>query len=478
MSQHPSACTTVLVGKNAALEGSPMAGRNDDTFAPLNPQRLVVYPAYQNHPNQVKSYLNHFIGDRPANGYRYQGVPNVNLTTEGVYDENGFNEHQVGMSATESVYTNERALAFDPLNTESGLNEDVIVAMTLPFIDSAAAGVDYLGQLVAKYGSAEGNGVAFIDKDDVWYMEIVTGHHWVAQRIPDDAYAVTGNRIAIQDVDFADPANFKWSAGIQEFVTSHHLNPDPAGWNFRKIFATTTEFDQHYNTPRQWDGHRILSPDVKLDPLDFNLPFILRPAEKISLEQVEVVLGSHYQGTVYDPLGITGTAAERVAFRPVALSRTQNSHVLQVRSDLPENAQSIMWMSIGIPTFSPYLPFFGNLTAVPESYRETPQELSTDFKSAYWMYRGLSMLVEAHYAESLQDDLDYLKAARELFHRWVAETAAQTAGLDQPAAQQVINQATAALVDEMATRTKKLMAQLMMRGLELSKLTFKMDKNL
>lgn len=475
MTATPSACTTVLVGKTAALEGGPMAGRNDDTFAPLNPQHLVSYPAYHHHPNQVKSYLNHFVGTRPADGLRYQGIPNVNLTQEGVYDENGFNERQVGMSATESVYANERVLAFDPLNPETGLNEDVIVAMTLPFIDSAAAGVDYLGALVAKYGSAEGNGVAFIDHDDVWYMEIVTGHHWVAQRIPDDAYAVTGNRIAIQEVDFADPANFKWSAGIQEFVTQHHLNPDPAGWNFRRIFGTATAFDQHYNTPRQWYGHKMLSPEIQLDPLDFDLPFILRPATKISLEQVEAVLGSHYQGTVYDPLG---TAPERTQFRPIALSRTQNSHVLQVRGDLPAQAQAIMWMSLGIPTFTPYLPFFGNLTVIPAAYRETPRELSTDFKSAYWMYRGLSMLVEAHYAEFQQADLDYLKAARELFHRWVDQTAHQTQGLDQAAAATVINTATANLVDQMATRTKRLMAQLMMQGLELSKLTFNLDKNL
>ena len=76
----------------------------------------------------------------------------------------------------------------------------------------------YLGKLIAKYGSPEGNGVIFSDKDDVWYMEIVTGHHWVAQRIPDDSYAVAANQVAIQQVDFNNPDNFMWSEGIQEFV--------------------------------------------------------------------------------------------------------------------------------------------------------------------------------------------------------------------------------------------------------------------
>ena len=39
-------------------------------------------------------------------------------------------------------------------------------------------------------------------------MKIVTGHHWVAQRIPDDAYAIAANQVAIQQVDFDDTDNF------------------------------------------------------------------------------------------------------------------------------------------------------------------------------------------------------------------------------------------------------------------------------
>lgn len=401
MEKKLSACTTVLVGKQATIDGSTMAARNDDTYGPLTPQRFVVYPTYKGHPNQVKSYLNHFVGDRPANGARYQGVPNVNLTTEGVYDEN-----------------------------------------------------------------------------DVWYMEIVTGHHWVAQRIPDDAYAVTGNRVAIQEVDFDDPANFMWSDGIQEFVADHHLNPDLSGWNFRRIFGTATVFDQHYNTPRQWYGHLVLSPDVKLDPLDFDLPFVLKADHKITLEEVEQVLSSHYQGTVYDPLGHEGTEQEKRLFRPISLNRTQNSHVLQVRNDLPEAASTIMWMSFGIPTFTPYVPFFGNADEVDASYRNTPKEMNVDFKSAYWMYRALSMLVEAHHAEFLQDDLDYLKDAREYFHRFVDEVAPLVDGMTNQEATAILSAKNQELVAEMAKRTKDLMAKLMMKGLELSKLTFTMDKNL
>lgn len=80
------------MGRNATIDGSTMAARNDDTFGPLTPQRFVTYPAYHNHPNQVKAYLNKCVIDRPADGYRYQGTPNVDYRTEGVFDESGFNE--------------------------------------------------------------------------------------------------------------------------------------------------------------------------------------------------------------------------------------------------------------------------------------------------------------------------------------------------------------------------------------------------
>lgn len=476
--QKRSACTTVLVGKKATIDGSTMAARNDDTFSPLNPMKLVVYPAYHDQDSTVKSYLNHFVGQRPRDGYRYQGTPNIDLKNEGVYDESGFNEKNVGMSATESVYANERVLAYDPLNTESGINEDVIVAMTLPFINSAREGVSYLGGLVAKYGSAEGNGVIFSDKNDIWYMEIVTGHHWVAQRIPDDCYAVTGNRVAIQEVDFDDPQNFMWSDGIQDFVAKHHLNPDLDGWNFRRIFGTANVFDQHYNTSRQWYGHLVLSPEVKLDPLDFNLPFIMKADHKITLEEVQQVLSSHYQGTVYDPLGHEGTDEQKHFFRPISLNRTQNSHVLQVKPDLPEAASTILWLCFGIPSFTPYVPFFGNAADMDPSYANTPMKMEVDFKSAYWMYRGLSMLVESHLSQFTKADDDYLKDARQYFYTWIDKVAPQVEGFTNNEASEILSKNQHELVAEMAKRTKKLMADLMMHGLQLSDLTFVMDKNL
>ena len=203
----------------------------------------------------------------------------------------------------------------------------------------------------------------------------------------------------------------------------------------------------------------------------------MRTNHRITLADVQKILSSHYQGTPYDPLG-HGTEEQKHLFRPISLNRTQYSHVLQVRNDLPEAASTIMWMSFGIPTFTPYIPFFGNADDIDVSYRETPKKLNMDLKSAYWMYRALSMIVEAHHAEFAQDDLNYLKDSREYLYRWVSQVAPKVGGMSDNDACAYLSKETHKMVAEMAKRTKELMSNLIMHGLELSKLTFIMDKNL
>ncbi|WP_143463580.1 C69 family dipeptidase [Levilactobacillus enshiensis] len=473
--KHLSACTTVLVGKLATVDGSTLIARNDDTFLPLTPQRFYVHPAEHDQPERTwTSNQNGFTAPIPSDGYRYSATPNVEVDKEGVYAESGFNEKNVAMSATESVYGNPDALAFDPLVAD-GLAEDSLQTMVLPYINSARDGVRYLGNLIKQYGSPEGNGVLFSDHNEVWYMEIVTGHHWVAQRIPDDAYAVAANQVAIQQVTFDDPDNFMYSEGIQEFVTENHLNPDQNGWNFRHIFGTSTEKDRHYNTPRVWFGQRVLNPEIEQDPQSSELPFICRTSHKISVEDVEYILSSHYNETKYDPLG-QGADEDRLKFRPISMNRTQNSHVLQIRNDVPAESAAIFWLCFGVPAFSPYVPFFANATDTDDSYSETPVHL--DDKSAYWMYRKLSMIVESHYQNFIELDVDYVTAAKQDLRTHVANTLAHAKDLSGDDLTAYLTDQNHHVVADMRTKTTKFTNDLIEKGLTLSKLTFNMDRNL
>ena len=470
-----SACTTILVGKKASIDGSTMIARNDDTFRPITPQKFIVRPAAKNESGRkIKSWLNKFELDLPENAQAVPAVPNVDYKNRGYYDESGINQENVAMSCTESTYGNERALAYDPL-VKDGLDEDCMQSVVLPYIHSARNGVEYLGKLIAKYGSPAGNSVLFGDKNEIWYMEIVTGHHWVAQRIPDDAYAIAANRVSIEQVDFADTKNFMWSEGIQEFVADHNLNVDHQGWNFRHIFGTYSEQDRFYNTNRVWYGQKYFNPEIEQDPTDGDLPFIRRAAKKITREDIEFVLGSHYQNTPYDPFG-KGTDEEKHRFRPIGLNRTQNSHILQIRNDVDPDKAAIMWLCIGGPTFTPFVPFFANMNDTDPSYNNTSMEYNLN--DAWWYYKSLAALVETHYPQFVQLDSDYLNELNQYYRRRVhkiIEVASDKSGTELTSYLTKANQETVAYTRK---RSEKLWAQMMIDSINMSKLTFNMDENL
>ena len=470
-----SACTTILVGKKASIDGSTMIARNDDTFRPITPQKFIIRPAAKNESGRkIKSWLNKFELDLPENAQAVPAVPNVDYKNRGYYDESGINQENVAMSCTESTYGNERALAYDPL-VKDGLDEDCMQSVVLPYIHSARNGVEYLGKLIAKYGSPAGNSVLFGDKNEIWYMEIVTGHHWVAQRIPDDAYAIAANRVSIEQVDFADTKNFMWSEGIQEFVADHNLNVDHQGWNFRHIFGTYSQQDRFYNTNRVWYGQKYFNPEIEQDPTDGDLPFIRRAAKKITREDIEFVLGSHYQNTPYDPFG-KGTEEEKHRFRPIGLNRTQNSHILQIRNDIESDKAAIMWLCIGGPTFTPFVPFFANMNDTDTSYNNTSMEYNLD--DAWWYYKSLAVLVESHYPQFVQLDTDYLNELNQYYRRRVEDVIAQAQGKTGAELTSYLTKANQETVAYTRKRSEKLWGQMMIDSINMSKLTFNMDENL
>lgn len=469
-----SACTSIMVGKKASMDGATYISRNEDRLNAIYLKKMLVHPAVSGRDETYVSPYNKMTMPYPKSAYRYTATADVDQTKAGMNEEDGFNEKNVGISATESVYANEKVLAFDPY-VKNGLAEDSLATLVLPYIDSARDGVKYLGKLVAKYGSAEGNGLQFNDKNEVWYMEIVTGHQWVAVRIPDDSYAVAANQVAIQDIDFNDSKNYMWADGIQDFVADHNLNPDFNRWDFRHIFGTDTEKDHHYNTPRVWFAQRYLNPSIEQDPESAELPFIRKAEKKISVEDIEYLLKSHYNETKYDPLG-SGSEHDKKKYRAISLSRTANSHILQMRDSAQNGAAGVEWTGFGIPSFCPQVPMFTNVNSIDKSYANTPAKM--DLKSAYWMYEALAMVVESHYKEFVEPNLDYQKALSEWSRRKIAAVDAKAVTMSDDKLTDYLTTQNEEIVKHYRKATMDHLADLVTQGTELSQLTFKMDPNL
>lgn len=467
------ACTSVLVGKAASLDGSTMIARTEDNVRACAPKRFTVTPERRWEHERFVSAGNGFAMELDGTGLRYTSTPEGD-PSEGLYEEAGINAAGVAMSATESTYANERVLALDPL-VEDGLAEDALLSVVLPFISSAREGVRRIGDIVAAHGSAESNSVLLADADEVWYLELATGHHWAAQRIPDDAYAVCANRISIQEVDFASD-DFMTSEGIRAFVDENRLNPRPGSFDFRRIFGTYTQQDQHYNAPRVWFGQRFLTPEAVQEPEDLDLPFIRRANRLIGIDDVSYVLSSHYNGTPFDPLGSEGDERSRARYRAVSLSRTQEGHILQVRPDLSPERAGVHWVALATTAFSPFVPFFANASAAHPAWERSGERLEVD--SAYWLLRTLGMLAESRYAQAAKPIDDFLVASRQKAHAFVAATDDAVAELAGAALTAALTEANRAFMDELLADARTLVQDLVMAAAEDSRLSFAMDENL
>ena len=39
--------------------------------------------------------------------------------------------------------------------------------------------------------------ISFQDVNEIWWLETIGGHHWMARRVPDDSYVVMPNQLGI-----------------------------------------------------------------------------------------------------------------------------------------------------------------------------------------------------------------------------------------------------------------------------------------
>lgn len=409
-------CTTLLVGKKATYDGSTMIARNDDSpsgvFMPK--KFVVVHP--QEQPRHYRSVISHVEIDLPDDPMRYTAMPNA-VDGSGIWAAAGVNAANVAMTATETITSNERVLGADPLvtlqktdgkETAGGIGEEDLVVLTLPYIHSAREGVRRLGSLLEKYGTYESNGIAFSDHDEIWWLETIGGHHWIARRVPDECYVVMPNQFGIDAFDFADAygaqKDYMCSADLQNFVQDNFLDLSLDG-NFdpRASFGSHSDADHVYNTPRAWWMERFLNPhtyrwdgeDADFGPTSDDLPWSLVPERKVTVEDVKYVLSGHYQNTEYDPYGSHMDRTRMGAYRSIGINRNDFLGLFQIRGYMPAEYQSIEWVAEGSNAFNAIVPFYGNVETTPDYFANTTKTVSTD--NFYWSNRLIAALCDASY---------------------------------------------------------------------------------
>ncbi|MDF7664456.1 C69 family dipeptidase [Bifidobacterium sp. ESL0763] len=369
-----------------------------------------------------------------------------------------------------------------------GIGEEDLITLVLPYVSSAREGVLRLGALLERYGTYESNGVSISDADEVWYVETIGGHHWIARRVPDDCYAAIPNQLGLDDFDLdealddslGNKRDYLCSGDLREFIAANHLDRTMGSasgklgrFNPRVLFGTATAKDHIYNTPRAWYMQRCLNPSEDWDspaarytPISDDIPWCRRPESKVSVEDVDNVLSSHYEDTPYDPYGRLGTPETRHRYRPIGISRTGHLAIMQIRGYAPEAWRAVMWLAFGSQPTTFVAPFYTNVGATPAYLRQTTGEVSTS--TLYWTNRLIAVIADSHFDANSNAVEAFREDIASHGHAFVAESDAKLdevvsgSGADEAAeAKRIMEAANQRMADYLEARSQQLLGRVL-----------------
>ena len=403
----PSECTTIIIGQEQTADGSMIVARSEDWDA-MEAKNYEIFEGTDNGPREFVAMDSPFRCELPEKALGYSALSPYNL--HGHWGSAGFNTAGVGMSATESIFSSDEVLKHDPL-VENGVAENSVFNITLPYVRTAREGVERLGMLIEKYGIAEGFGIGFVDSKEIWYLETACGHRWLACRMPKDQYFVTGNQSRFRTYDPNDKENYLASADLIEFAEKHGLyNPAQGAFDFHEAYARDIKLDTTYNYPRVWGLQQFFSPEIKNDVTKNTFPVFAKAAHKVTLTELRTAFRFHYDNTEHDPY-LNSNPKE--PYRPVSIFRTTQTHLLQVRPELPQAIGCVNYVAMGMADLGVFLPLYQGITSYPEAYTKGNGESSAD--SAYWKFRKIMVLGMTNYNK-------YAPIIKEAYAKFEAET--------------------------------------------------------
>ena len=402
--QAVQACCGFIIGRQLTKDGTTLFGRTED------------YPYYPNGGKHNKNFVvvdakNYKEGDQledESNGFTYPHAASEMKYTatydsargdgsNGAFGEHGFNEAGVSMTSTVTAIPNKKVLKTDPL-TENGIPEAAMLDVVLPRVKSAREGVEFLAKVIEEKGSAEGNVVVFADQKETWYMEILSGHQYVAVKVPEDKYAVFANTYYLGHVDLNDKENVIASKDVEKVAKeSGNYKTDKDG-NFHIAKSYGPEKYAEGDRSRTYAGITLLDPNSKVtyeddeyelfrSPTDPNKKFTLEDAFAFQRNRFEHLNGRFVPDDQISVKkqgddGSNDTVRKDQYKYALGNENVIDAHVYQINPNLPKSFGGTLWLGMGPSRNTPYVPFYGNVKDTYKAFK--PQTATYDPNSWYW----------------------------------------------------------------------------------------------
>lgn len=365
------ACILMYVGGNMTDDGANLFIRTEEVYADTN-KLYYVSPARKHRKGKVYHGCFGFKWTFTHDSYRYTARRDDNLS--GVckncggthdhtpYEEAGTNDHGVTVSATQSLDPNTRIAETDPF-TENGIGEADIATILLSEASTAREGVELLLRIYDTVGaSEEGSGVMICDQNEQWYVENLSGHEYLAVRLPAGVTFMQFNVSVLGEIDLDD---------TDHVIASKHLISvaEQAGTFVGNAEKHIIDFRASYNDYLGETTEEELKQLVK-ERLAVSLNYLTgtdtRTAENV-LQDNEYVMtnvgedGSitalHNRLALQEKMSLEDVLA---VFRiyPIAFEDNVNSHLYRFYPAREQKLGTVEWSTMDNTQYNVYIPCY------------------------------------------------------------------------------------------------------------------------
>ena len=423
------ACTNLIVGKNASVDGSVMFSYSADSYGMFI--GLYHFPAAKHAKGEMRKIRdwdsNKPLGEIPEARETYNVVGNMN-------------EWQVSIG--ETTYGGREEM----VDTTGIIDYGSLIYIALQRSKTARQAIEVMTTLANTYGyCSSGESFTICDPNEAWIMELQgkgpgsKGVVWVAQRIPDDCISAHANQSRIRQFDMNDKKNVMYSKDVIRFAREKGwFTGRDADFSWADAYAPADFGGRRYCDARVWSFFNRWSEGgfdeylpwaLGKDPDANPMPLFIKPKRKLSVADLETSMRDHYEGTpmaqtrdndpgqgLYaspyrqTPLSFKVDGVTYFNERPTSTVQSGFVFISQLRGWLPRQIGGVLWFGNDDANMVTFTPMYCSMTEQPECYN-TPgaDALTFSMDNAYWVCNWVSNMVYPRYDMLFPD----LKAVRD-----------------------------------------------------------------
>lgn len=478
------ACSNLIVGKKASVDGSVMVSYNADDYGMFG--HLCHYPA-GTHPKGTMRQIYDW-----DSGVYHGEIEEAPVTYNVIGNINEFQ-----LSIGETTYGGREEM----VDSTGILDYGSLIYVTLQRAKTAREAISVMTSLVEKYGyNSEGETFSICDPNEAWIMEMQgtgagsKGVVWVAMRIPDDAICAHANQSRIGKFNMKDKKNVLYSKNVISYARKMGwFNGKDSEFSWKNTYAFPDFSGRRFCDARVWsffnhyadDFDRYLPWALGKDKDAEDMPLWIVPNRKLSVADVENGMRDHYEGTAlaldttsigggiyempYRPTPLTFTVDGKQYFneRPISTQQTAFTFVSQLRSWLPREIGGVLWFGNDDANMVAYTPVYCGNTVQPACYNTKGADAVTfSSDNAFWLCNMVSNMVYPRYSQlfpELKAVRDSLETSYFANQTSIEKQAADLYQTDKAAALKLLNNYSNTKADEMLVSWKHLATRIIVK---------------